>query len=639
MGTPKEHIGQIRKTTFSIGGENNPLAPMLDQAVKYFAAELYAKDFHFLMELIQNAEDNEYLEGVDPSLEFVIASRDITNTGAPATLLMFNNEKGFSAKNIESICSVGDSTKKGNRKRGYIGEKGIGFKSVFLIAAQPYIFSNGYQIRFNDKPCPHCNLGYIGHIYYRAGPAWRGESLVELGEDYLDPGYFAGTSTVGKQLLEFLQASDIPHICPPNAGIPTASTPLTKQNAFLLLDWIRELKRSGSIPSKFMTCIKEGSWLKITMNGSPGYKPPSQSFLLTSPNRSSNWGYILQNGSVLVDIPLIGQSFYGYKIYAYREELKTVGVMFEYGEACEFIGNHLMSLSASSTLTKSSVISILNFIKFLRQNFLPTEKFILKVKEGRWLRTCRGDRSPVGSVLYGQEWTTARQISDIPFIDQDYYGEDFGSPHKFPLDLKKCIREEKWLRTRLGDYRSLSNCILFGPEWVSIYPITCLPFIDDSDKYYGSGINEYQKELKKMGIVVEFKAGVKFVAAGLCFPQNPCDIAPVNVLSFLECIRALLQQKDYSFPETFWKNIDRRWLKTHAGFRSPGNCCLFNSQWSSYLKPTDGPFIDDDFYGSNIKLYAKELIAIGVDEGKACSLLASHLDSHSEFDTIVRVYD
>ncbi|KAJ6374566.1 hypothetical protein OIU78_030134 [Salix suchowensis] len=154
MATPKQHIEHIRKNTFSIGGEKNPLAPMLDQAVKYLSAELYAKDVHFLMELIQNAEDNEYLEEVDPSLEFVITSRDITNTGAPATLLMFNNEKGFSAKNIESICNVGNSTKKGNRKLGYIGEKGIGFKSVFLIAAQPYIFSNGYQIRFNEKPCP-----------------------------------------------------------------------------------------------------------------------------------------------------------------------------------------------------------------------------------------------------------------------------------------------------------------------------------------------------------------------------------------------------------------------------------------------------------------------------------------------------
>ncbi|KAJ0571119.1 putative histidine kinase/HSP90-like ATPase superfamily [Helianthus annuus] len=110
---------------------------------------------------MRNAEDNEYPEGVDPSLEFVITSKDITNTGAPATLLVFNNEKGFSPKNVESICSVGRSTKKGLRKRGYIGEKGIGFKSVFLITSQPYIFSNGYKIRFNEKPCQQCNVGYI----------------------------------------------------------------------------------------------------------------------------------------------------------------------------------------------------------------------------------------------------------------------------------------------------------------------------------------------------------------------------------------------------------------------------------------------------------------------------------------------
>ncbi|KAL7602654.1 uncharacterized protein LOC111906349 [Lactuca sativa] len=160
----REHVNEIRKTKFSIGGKANPLTEDLHQAVKNLSAELYAKDVHFLMELIQNAEDNEYPEGVVPSLEFVITSNDITNTGAPATLLVFNNEKGFSVKNIESICSVGRSTKKGLRKRGYIGEKvtsGIGFKSVFLITTQPYIFSNGYQIRFNEKPCEHCNVGYI----------------------------------------------------------------------------------------------------------------------------------------------------------------------------------------------------------------------------------------------------------------------------------------------------------------------------------------------------------------------------------------------------------------------------------------------------------------------------------------------
>nr|GMC76140.1 putative histidine kinase-like ATPase, C-terminal domain-containing protein [Ipomoea batatas] len=167
--TAKDHVEEIRRRKFKIGVESKSLkedddysvSEDIHQAVKLLSAELYSKDVHFLMELIQNAEDNEYEEGVDPSLEFVITSKDITDTGAKATLLIFNNEKGFSRKNINSICSVARSTKKGNRKTGYIGEKGIGFKSVFLITARPYIFSNGYQIRFSEEPCSHCGIGYI----------------------------------------------------------------------------------------------------------------------------------------------------------------------------------------------------------------------------------------------------------------------------------------------------------------------------------------------------------------------------------------------------------------------------------------------------------------------------------------------
>lgn len=47
---------------------------------------------------------------------------------------------------------------------------GIGFKSVFLITAQPYIFSNGYQIRFSEEPCQHCNVGYIVPEWVEANP-------------------------------------------------------------------------------------------------------------------------------------------------------------------------------------------------------------------------------------------------------------------------------------------------------------------------------------------------------------------------------------------------------------------------------------------------------------------------------------
>ena len=49
----KEHVAEIRRTKFSIGGKPNPLTEDLHQAVRNLSAELYAKDVHFFMELIQ----------------------------------------------------------------------------------------------------------------------------------------------------------------------------------------------------------------------------------------------------------------------------------------------------------------------------------------------------------------------------------------------------------------------------------------------------------------------------------------------------------------------------------------------------------------------------------------------------------
>ncbi|KAM7477379.1 hypothetical protein LguiA_025592 [Lonicera macranthoides] len=90
---------------------------------------------------------------------------------------------------------------------------------------------------------------------------WRGEGYVELGEDYLHSGYYAGVLTPGKEFVNFLKnhvkVADIPFLSPPNAAIPSVSAPLTKENVFLLLDWIRNLRRYGTqIPERFLTSIK-----------------------------------------------------------------------------------------------------------------------------------------------------------------------------------------------------------------------------------------------------------------------------------------------------------------------------------------------------------------------------------------------
>lgn len=77
--------------------------------------------FHLLQ--VQNADDNDYPENVEPTLTFILQESGI---------IVLNNEQGFSAKNIRALCDVGNSTKKGSNA-GYIGQKGIGFKSVFRV--------------------------------------------------------------------------------------------------------------------------------------------------------------------------------------------------------------------------------------------------------------------------------------------------------------------------------------------------------------------------------------------------------------------------------------------------------------------------------------------------------------------------
>jgi hypothetical protein len=56
------------------------------------------------------------------------------------------NEDGFTEPNIRAICGVGNSSKR--TTHGYIGEKGIGFKSVFMAAWKVHIQSGPYSFSF-----------------------------------------------------------------------------------------------------------------------------------------------------------------------------------------------------------------------------------------------------------------------------------------------------------------------------------------------------------------------------------------------------------------------------------------------------------------------------------------------------------
>ena len=126
-------------------------------ALQLLSRELYNYDGHFLLELLQNADDNSYPDGVEPTLRIEVSDREVVVT---------NNEIGFSNDNVSAICHVGESTKQA-RKVESIGEKGIGFKAVFKVSDKPEIHSNGFHFCFDI-----IKFGNLGMV----SPSWVPES-------------------------------------------------------------------------------------------------------------------------------------------------------------------------------------------------------------------------------------------------------------------------------------------------------------------------------------------------------------------------------------------------------------------------------------------------------------------------------
>lgn len=163
LNKPFKHIEKIQRE-FGIGRKGyaieNRTAKSLHQAITQLSENLYTKDIHFILELIQNAEDNQYEEGIEPQLDLYFLDDDPSRTpGSDGALLLINNETGFNKENVEAICAIGATTKK--KREGYIGEKGIGFKSTFLVSSQPHIISAGYQFKFMEEKDPEAGFGYI----------------------------------------------------------------------------------------------------------------------------------------------------------------------------------------------------------------------------------------------------------------------------------------------------------------------------------------------------------------------------------------------------------------------------------------------------------------------------------------------
>ncbi|GKZ34319.1 hypothetical protein AbraIFM66950_004548 [Aspergillus brasiliensis] len=111
----------------------------------------------FVFELVQNADDNHYEtareDGTPPEVTFHVY---------PRRIVVDCNEDGFTAENLAAICNVGKSSKTG--AQGYIGEKGIGFKSVFMVAWKVHIQSGDFSFSFHHKP-GDSGMGMISPVW------------------------------------------------------------------------------------------------------------------------------------------------------------------------------------------------------------------------------------------------------------------------------------------------------------------------------------------------------------------------------------------------------------------------------------------------------------------------------------------
>ena len=67
----------------------------------------------------------------------------------PNHIIIECNEDGFTEKNLSAICNIGKSSKSGTQ--AYIGEKGIGFKSVFKVAYKAVVQSGYFCFSFTHR--------------------------------------------------------------------------------------------------------------------------------------------------------------------------------------------------------------------------------------------------------------------------------------------------------------------------------------------------------------------------------------------------------------------------------------------------------------------------------------------------------
>lgn len=110
-----------------------------EDGIKRLLTDLYPDNAHFIYELLQNAEDPHAT-----TVRFTLNSSSVE--------FEHDGERLFALKDVDSITSIGASTKKDDPTS--IGKFGVGFKAVFAYTNTPEIHSGDFHFRIHDLVVP-----------------------------------------------------------------------------------------------------------------------------------------------------------------------------------------------------------------------------------------------------------------------------------------------------------------------------------------------------------------------------------------------------------------------------------------------------------------------------------------------------
>ncbi|KAL2894915.1 Muramidase-released protein, partial [Bienertia sinuspersici] len=330
------------------------------------------------------------------------------------------------------------------------------------------------------------------------------------------------------------------------------------------------IRHSQSDATSLIEKLQTQPWLKTTL----GFQSPTSS-ILPSP--------ILDCLLGIIEVPLVDEVYYGRSILSYTNELKALGVGSDFNSSLKIVASKIHELSASSQMSPSNVISLLQGIRDM-----------LTVAPSRL--------------------------------------------HQ----VREALSGELLFKTRCG-YRRPSESILSNQLWASIsLIIDDLPIIDSL--YHDIDIYEYQDELEVLGVIVGLEEGAHYVAIGLTRSIEVSQVSSECALTLLRCIRILMSHTyEENFPlAPFLENImASEFLKTSRGNKPPKQCVLLQPQWKDILQFTDLPFLDEVYYGNHIYEYHDELKSIGVkvNEIEVCAILFKSLYSLTDSSFVKRYYN